>query len=413
MPLIVQKYGGTSVGDLERIANVARKVAASKDKGNQMVVVVSAMAGETDRLIGLAKKITPIPNERELDVLLATGEQVTIALLAITLESMGYASKSYCGWQIPLVTDDAYGAARIDDVKREAIEKDLANDKIVIVAGFQGITREGSVTTLGRGGSDTSAVAVAAALKADCCEIFTDVDGVYTTDPHIKSKARKLNVVSYEEMLEMASLGAKVLYIRAVEFAAIHRVPILVRSSFNDNPGTLVTEETVEMEKESVRAVTCNMKEAKITIAGVEDKPGIASGIFSSLAKAHVVVDMIIQNSSADGKTDISFTIPEADLAKALEICRNIKGSLGAYDISGTDDIAKVSIIGLGMRSYSGVAAKMFAALANEGINIEMISTSEIKISCVVKKKYAELAVRALHDAFELEKPQTTNGVSS
>ncbi|MGB9617288.1 MAG: aspartate kinase [Desulfomonilaceae bacterium] len=412
MPLIVQKYGGTSVGDLERIANVARKVAARKDEGNQMVVVVSAMAGETDRLIGLAKKITPIPNERELDVLLATGEQTTIALLAITLQSMGYPAKSYCGWQIPMVTDDAFGAARIDEVKREAIEKDLAEGKIVIVAGFQGVARDGSITTLGRGGSDTSAVAVAAALKADCCEIFTDVDGVYTTDPHITSKARKLDAISYEEMLEMASLGAKVLYIRAVEFAAIHRVPILVRSSFNDNPGTLVTEETVEMEKESVRAVTCNMKEAKITISGVEDKPGIASGIFSSLAEAHIVVDMIIQNSSADGKTDISFTIPEADLAKALEICRGIQAGLGAHAISGDDDIAKVSIIGLGMRSYSGVAAKMFAALANEGINIEMISTSEIKISCVVKKKYAELAVRALHDAFELEKPRNGNPAS-
>jgi len=404
MPLIVQKYGGTSVGDLERIANVARKIAARKDQGHQMVVVVSAMAGETDRLIGMARKIYPTPNERELDVLLSTGEQTTIALLAITLQAMGYPAISYCGWQIPLVTDDAFGAARITNVKREAIDEDLKAGNIIIVAGFQGVTDAGSITTLGRGGSDTSAVAVAAALKADLCEIFTDVDGVYTTDPHITSKARKLNSVAYEEMLEMASLGAKVLFIRAVEFAMRYKVPVVVRSSFNDHEGTLVTEESPEMEKESVRAVTCNMKEAKITVAGVEDKPGVASNIFSELAEAHIVVDMIIQNSSADGKTDISFTIPEADLAKALEICRRIQGSLAAHDVSGCTDVAKVSIIGLGMRSYSGVAAKMFTTLANEGINIEMISTSEIKISCVIQKKYAELAVRALHDAFELEK---------
>ncbi|MDQ1238289.1 MAG: aspartate kinase [Thermodesulfobacteriota bacterium] len=408
MSLIVQKYGGTSVGDLERIANVARKIVRRKDQGHQMVVVVSAMAGETDRLIGMAQKISPTPNERELDVLLSTGEQATIALLAMTLQAMGYLAVSYCGWQIPLVTDDAYGAARINDVKRDAIHTDLEAGKIVIVAGFQGVTDAGSITTLGRGGSDTSAVAVAAALKADLCEIFTDVDGVYTTDPHITSKARKLSSVAYEEMLEMASLGAKVLFIRAVEFAMRYRVPVVVRSSFNDNQGTMVTEENPEMEKESVRAVTCNMKEAKITVTGVKDKPGVASNIFSALADAHIVIDMIIQNSSAEGKTDISFTIPEADLAKGLEICRHIQGSLAAQDVSGSTDIAKVSIIGLGMRSYSGVAAKMFTTLAHEGINIEMISTSEIKISCVVRKKYAELAVRALHDAFELDKPKET-----
>jgi aspartate kinase len=404
MALIVQKYGGTSVGDLDRIANVARKVAATKDKGNDVVVVVSAMAGETDRLLGLAKKISPLPNEREVDVLISTGEQVTIALLAITLESMGYKARSYCGWQIPLVTDAAYGAARVTDIRKEALLQDLQAGHIIVVAGFQGVDDAGNVTTLGRGGSDTSAVAVAAALNADLCEIFTDVDGVYTTDPNITAKARKIPKIAYEEMLEMASLGAKVLYIRAVEFAMRYKVPVVVRSSFTDNEGTLVTEENSDMEKESVRSVTCNTKEAKITISGVADKPGIASTIFSLLADSNIVVDMIIQNSSEAGKTDISFTLPKADLEKGLEICQRLKQDLNAEEISGSSDVAKVSIIGLGMRSHSGVAAKMFSALAKEGINIEMISTSEIKISCVISQKYAELAVRTLHDVFELDK---------
>ena len=302
MPLIVQKYGGTSVADLGRIANVARRVAAYKDKGADLVVVVSAMAGETDRLINLAKQISPIPNDRELDVLVSTGEQVTISLLAITPESMGYKAKSYCGWQIPLVTDNAFGSARVTDVRREHIDKDLKDGAIIIVAGFQGVDSQGNITTLGRGGSDTSAVAVAAGLKADLCEIFTDVDGVYTTDPNITPDARKIKQIAYEEMLEMASLGAKVLYIRAVEFAMRHNVPLVVRSSFNDNEGTLVTEENAEMEKESVRAVTCNTKEAKIKVAGVPDVPGVASQVFGAMAEANIVVDMIIQNSSADGK---------------------------------------------------------------------------------------------------------------
>jgi aspartate kinase len=404
MALIVQKYGGTSVGDLDRIANVARKVAATKDKGNDVVVVVSAMAGETDRLLGLAKKISPLPNEREVDVLISTGEQVTIALLAMTLESMGYKARSYCGWQIPLITDAAYGSARVTDIKKEALLQDLQAGHIIVVAGFQGIDDSGNITTLGRGGSDTSAVAVAAALNADLCEIFTDVDGVYTTDPNITAKARKIPKIAYEEMLEMASLGAKVLYIRAVEFAMRYKVPVVVRSSFTDNEGTLVTEENLDMEKESVRSVTCNTKEAKITVSGVEDKPGIASTIFSLLADSNIVVDMIIQNSSEAGKTDISFTLPKADLEKGLEICQRLKENLNAEEISGSSDVAKVSIIGLGMRSHSGVAAKMFTALAKEGINIEMISTSEIKISCVISQKYAELAVRTLHDVFELDK---------
>jgi aspartate kinase len=328
-----------------------------------------------------------------------------VALLAITLEAMGYKAKSYCGWQIPMVTDEAYGSAIITDVNKDAMQADLAQGKILIVAGFQGVDKAGNVTTLGRGGSDTSAVAVAAALKADACEIFTDVDGVYTTDPNITSKARKLHRVAFEEMLEMASQGAKVLHTRAVEMAMHHHVPLMVLSSFNDNTGTLVTEESQDMEKEAVRAVTCNMKEAKITLTGVEDRPGVASRVFSALADAHVIVDMIVQNVSEDGRTDITFTIPEADLAKTMEIGRGIKEAIGAKDLSGSSDIAKVSIVGAGMRSHSGVAAKMFTALANEGINIEMIATSEIKISCVIRKKYAELAVRALHDAFELDKP--------
>ena len=403
MSLIVQKYGGTSVGDLDRIANVASRIVEFKDQGHNMVVVLSAMSGETDRLINLAKKVTPTPNDRELDVLISTGEQVTIALLSITLQKMGYQAKSYCGWQIPLITDAAHGSARISDVKKEALLKDLEADNIIIVAGFQGVDDNGDVTTLGRGGSDTSAVAVAAALKADLCEIYTDVDGVYTTDPHITSKARKLKQVSYEEMLEMASLGAKVLMIRAVEFAMRHKVPLVVRSSFNTNPGTLVTEENSDMERESVTAVTCNMKEAKITIAGVPDRPGVAATIFSALAEAHIIIDMIIQNMSEAGITDISFTIAEADLVKGLQICEKLKQEFDARHVAGSEDIAKVSIIGLGMRSYSGVASKMFTTLANEGINIEMITTSEIKISCVIRKKYAELAVRALHDAFNLE----------
>jgi aspartate kinase len=404
MALIVQKYGGTSVGDLERIANVARKVAAYKDQGNDLVVVVSAMAGETDRLISLAKKITATPNERELDLLLSTGEQVTVSLLAITFAAMGYSARSYCGWQIPLITDSGFGAARINKTDTESMIADLRNGLIVVVAGFQGVDENGNVTTLGRGGSDASAVAVAAALKADVCEIFTDVDGVYTADPNITSKARKIDKIAYEEMLEMASLGAKVLYTRAVEFAMRYHVPMIVRSSFNDNPGTLVTEESADMEKESIRAVTCDTKVAKVTLTAVPDKPGVASQIFSALAKANVVVDMIIQNSSAEGITDLTFTIPAADLAKGLAICNDIRQDLGAKEVFGSNDIAKVSIIGLGMRSYSGVAAKMFSALAAEGINIQMISTSEIKISCVIDKKYAELAVRALHDCFELEK---------
>jgi aspartate kinase len=406
MALVVQKYGGTSVRDLHRIANVAKRVAARRDEGNRVVVVVSAMAGETDRLIDLAKRIVDRPNEREMDALVSTGEQVSVALLAITLQSMGYEAVSYCGWQLPMITDTAYMSARIEDIGAQRMTADLDAGRIVVVAGFQGVDRQGNITTLGRGGSDTSAVAVAAALKADLCEIFTDVDGVYTTDPNIAPKARKLKRVCHEEMLEMASLGAKVLQTRSVEFAMRYEVPLVVRSSFNDNDGTLVTKEDPEMEQETVTAVTCSTKEAKITIAGAPDRPGVASLLFTALAEANIVVDVIIQNVSAQGVTDISFTVPETSLSKALEIVEKAKAVVGAREVTGDANIAKVSIIGLGMRSHSGVAAKMFTALFNEGINIEMISTSEIKISCVIRRKYAELAVRALHDAFEMEVPR-------
>ncbi len=409
MAIIVQKYGGTSVRDADRIASVARRVAARCDQGNKMVIVVSAMAGETDRLLDLAREIDELPDERELDQLVSTGEQVTCSLLAIKLGSMGYKAKSYLGWQIPMKTDKAFGSARIEDVDAESIRADLEEGKIVVVAGFQGIDDDGNITTLGRGGSDTSAVAVAAALKADLCEIYTDVDGVYTTDPNIVAEARKLRRVAHEEMLEMASLGAKVLHTRAVELAMNQRVPLVVRSSFNNNDGTLVAEEGPEMEKEVVSAVTANTKEAKITVKSLKDQPGVAAQVFSVLADANIVVDMIIQNISEEGRSDISFTIPRADLAKAMELCRGFTETLGAREVIGDDDIAKVSIVGAGMRSHSGVASKMFWALAQEGINIEMIATSEIKISCVIKRKYAELAVRALHDAFEMEKNSDTD----
>lgn len=407
MALIVQKYGGTSVGDLDRIANVARRVAKTHDRGDQVVVVVSAMAGETDRLIDMAKKIKDTPNEREMDVLMSSGEQVSIALLAMTLDSMGYKAKSYCGWQIPMFTNEAHMEARIEEVRKDAIKADLDAGYIVIVAGFQGIDRNGNITTLGRGGSDTSAVAVAAGLNAHACEIFTDVDGVYSTDPNITSKARKLSSITFEEMLEMASLGAKVLHIRAVELAKSQGVPLVVRSSFDESEGTLVTEEEPDMEKEVVRSVTCNTKEAKVTLVGLKDQPGVAAQVFQVLADANIIVDMIVQNISDQGVTDITFTIPNAALPKAMELCEGFRRTLGAQDVIGSDDIAKVSIIGLGMRSHSGVASKMFWTLGSEGINIEMISTSEIKISVVIKEKYAELAVRSLHDAFGLSEQAT------
>ncbi|MBM4308244.1 MAG: aspartate kinase [Deltaproteobacteria bacterium] len=409
MALVVQKYGGTSVGDIDRIRNVARRVIRTKDEGHQVVVVVSAMSGETDKLIRLAQQVTPNPDEREVDVLISTGEQVTIALLAMTLKAMGCDAKSYLGFQIKIATDSAFGKARITGIESEKMLQDLKNGKVVVVAGFQGVDESDNITTLGRGGSDTTGVAVAAAIKADVCEIYTDVDGVYTTDPNICSKARKLSKISYDEMLEMASLGAKVLQIRSVEFAKKYDVPIHVRSSFNDNLGTIVCKEEREMERVVVSGVTYNKNEAKIEIMGVPDVPGVAAKLFKPIADANIVVDMIIQTSSTEkGCADLAFTVPKTDFSKALQIVKEGVKQMGGREVLSDENIAKVSIIGVGMRSHSNVAAQMFSALAKDGINIQMISTSEIKISCVIDSKYTELAVRALHDAFELDKPSVT-----
>jgi len=409
MALVVQKYGGTSVGDVERIRNVARRVLNTKNQGHEVVVVVSAMAGETDKLIRLAKQVTSNPDERETDVLISTGEQVSIALLAIALKDMGSDAKSYLGFQIKIATDSAFGKARITGIESEKMLQDLKNGRVVVVAGFQGVDESDNITTLGRGGSDTTAVAIAAALKADVCEIYTDVDGVYTTDPNICSKARKLPKISYDEMLEMASLGAKVLQIRSVEFAKKYDVPIHVRSSFNDNPGTIVCKEDEEMEKVVVSGVTYNKNEAKIEVMRVPDVPGMAAKLFKPIADANIVVDMIIQTSSTEkGCADVAFTVPQSDFAKTLQIVKEVIKGFGGKEVKSNEDIAKVSIVGVGMRSHSSVATQMFSALAKEGINIQMISSSEIKISCIIDSKYTELAVRALHDAFELDKPAIT-----
>ena len=409
MALVVQKYGGTSLGDIDRIRNVARRIIHTRDEGHRVVVVVSAMAGETDKLIRLARQVTPDPDEREMDVLVSTGEQVTIALLAMTLKSMGCDAKSYLGFQIKIATDSAFGKARITGIESEKVLEDLRNGRVVVVAGFQGVDESENITTLGRGGSDTTAVAVAAAIRADVCEIYTDVDGVYTTDPNICPKARKLSRISYDEMLEMASLGAKVLQIRSVEFAKKYDVPIHVRSSFNDNPGTIVCKEEREMERVVVSGVTYNKNEAKIEIMRVPDVPGVAAKLFKPIADANIVVDMIIQTTSTEkGCADLAFTVPKTDFSKALQIVKEGVREIGGKEVLSDENIAKVSIIGVGMRSHSNVAAQMFSALATEGINIQMISSSEIKISCVIDSKYTELAVRALHDAFGLDKPMVT-----
>lgn len=404
MALVVQKFGGTSVGTIERIENVAKKVISEYEKGNKVIVTVSAMAGETNRLIALAKEITDLPDERELDVLVSTGEQVSVALLAMTLIKMGYKAKSYLGHQIRILTDSAFTKARIIDIETEKIKKDLDNGIIVVVAGFQGVDKDGNITTLGRGGSDTTGVALAAAFKADVCDIYTDVDGVYTTDPRIYNKARKLKKISYDEMLELASLGSKVLQIRSVELAKKYKVPIHVRSSFVDEPGTIVCEEDSDMEKVVVSGISCNKDEARITLVKVPDKPGIAAKLFGTISAGNIVVDMIIQNSSIDGTTDLTFTVPKSDLKKTLNLVKSVASEIGAQDVLYDEGIAKVSIVGLGMRSHSGVAAKMFEVLGSAGINILMISTSEIKISCAIDEKYTELAVRLLHDAFELDR---------
>ena len=404
MSLIVQKYGGTSVANLKRINHVAKRVAQTYDQGNDVVVILSAMAGITDSLINMAGKVTEEPDKRELDVLLATGEQTTSALLAITLKSMNYPARSLLGHQVEVLTDQCHGNARILDIRADRIKEFLKDRHIVVVAGFQGCDPNGDITTLGRGGSDTSAVAIAAALKADVCEIYTDVDGVYTADPNICPQARKLATISYDEMLNMASLGAKVLQIRSVGFAKKYNIPIHVRSSFVEEEGTMVVNEDSGMERLVVSGITHDKDQARITLKKVPDKPGVAAKIFTPAADAGIVVDMIIQNTRPGGKTDLTFTVPKANFKQALEIEKKIAAEIGAEDVFGDVKISKVSVIGVGMKDHSGVAAKMFTALATENINIMMISTSEIRISCIIEEKYTELAVQVLHTAFGLDK---------
>ncbi len=403
MSLIVQKYGGTSVGTVERIHRVADRVAEAKKAGHDLVVVLSAMSGETDRLLRLAHEVTASPDERELDMLLSTGERVTIALLAMDLRARGINAQSFTGRQVGIITDSSHTKARIARVTADRIREALAEGIIPVVAGFQGINERNDVTTLGRGGSDLTAVALAAALKADRCVIYTDVDGVYTADPNIVPSARRLDRVSYEEMLELASLGAKVLQSRSVEFAAKHGVPLEVKSSFKEGQGTLVVTEDADMERVAVSGVSGDRNQAKITIIGVPDRPGVAARIFGPVAEANIIVDMIIQNVSQASLTDISFTVPRADLGKAVGLVQRIAKEIEAKSVAVTEAIAKVSLVGVGMRSHSGVAARMFEVLSKEGVNIMMISTSEIKISCVIEEKYLELAMRTLHGAFGLD----------
>jgi len=404
MALIVQKYGGTSVGSPERIKNVAQRVARWKARGHQVVVVVSAMSGETNRLIALAREVQPEPDARELDQMVSTGEQVTIGLVAMALKQIGVDARSYTGPQVKILTDSAFTKARILSIDEHNIRADLDAGRVVVVAGFQGMDADGNVTTLGRGGSDTTGVALAAALKADECQIYTDVDGVYTTDPRIVPNARRLKTVTFEEMLEMASLGSKVLQIRSVEFAGKYKVKLRVLSSFQDEgDGTLITfEEEENMEQAIISGIAFNRDEAKITVQGVPDKPGIAYQILGPVADANIDVDMIVQNAGVHGLTDFSFTVPRNDYARARKLIEEVQKHIGAKELIGDDRIAKVSIVGVGMRSHCGIASKAFRALSEEGINIQMISTSEIKISVVVDEKYLELAVRVLHDAFDL-----------
>ncbi|MBU1183282.1 MAG: aspartate kinase [Pseudomonadota bacterium] len=404
MSLIVQKYGGTSVADIDRIRNVARRVSKTFDEGNKVVVVLSAMSGVTDSLIKMANQVAYAPDKRELDVLLTTGEQTTVALLAMMLKGMNYPAVSLLGHQAEILTDSDFGNARIAGIGARRIMDFLDERMIVVIPGFQGSDQNGNLTTLGRGGSDTSAVAIAAALKADMCEIYTDVDGIYTADPNICKKARKLNRISYDEMLEMSSLGAKVLQIRSVEFAKKYDVPVHLRSSFSLEEGTMVVNENSDMERLVVSGVTHSKNEARITLKKVPDQPGIAAKIFTPVADAGILVDMIIQNTRAEGMTDLTFTVPKSDYKKALEIEKKVAGEIGAEAVFGDENVAKVSVTGVGMKNHSGVAARMFSALAKENINIMLISTSEIRISCVVEEKYAELAVRVLHAEFGLDK---------
>ena len=410
MSLIVQKYGGTSMGSPERIREVARRVARFAREGHKLVIVPSAMAGETNRLLALAREVNPEPSPRELDVIASTGEQVSIGLLALALQRQGLEARSYTGWQVPIVTDTAYTKARILNIEESRMRADLAAGRVVIVAGFQGIDESNNITTLGRGGSDTTGVALAAALNADECQIYTDVDGVYTTDPRIVPEARRLSTVTFEEMLELASLGSKVLQIRSVEFAGKYKVKLRVLSSFTDvestDMGTLITfEEDENMEQAIISGIAFNRDEAKITVLGVPDRPGIAFGILGPIADANIEVDMIIQNASTQGLTDFSFTVNRPDYKRAMQILKDkVQPAINARGVEGDDKIAKVSLVGIGMRTHAGIAAKMFGALAGDGINIQMISTSEIKTSVVVDEKYMELAVRVLHKTFELEK---------
>jgi len=402
MELIVQKYGGTSIGSPERISKVAEKVAKNYREGNQVVVVVSAMSGETNRLTSLAAKVCSRPSLREMDVLLSTGEQVTIALLSMALHSVGVEAISYTGSQVHIVTDAVYSKARIKRIDDKKIRTDLDAGRVVVVAGFQGMDENGNITTLGRGGSDTTAVALAAALKADECQIYTDVDGVYTTDPRVVPDARKLNTITYEEMLEMASLGAKVLQIRSVEFASKYKVPLRVLSSFEEGEGTLITSEDKSMEQALISGIAFNKDEAKLTLVGVPDQPGVAHNILGPIGRANIEVDMIIQNVGADNTTDFTFTVHRNDYDNALEVLEDVCNVLGADSVAGDKHIVKVSLVGVGMRSHAGIASRMFETLASEGINIRMISTSEIKISVVIDEKYLELGVRALHSEFKL-----------
>jgi len=403
MSLIVQKFGGTSIGTIEKIRDVAKKVIEYYEQGNRMVVVLSAMSGQTDGLIEMAHEMVADPDPRELDVLVSTGEQVSVALFAMAVKSLGYDARSLLGFQVGIHTDKIYGKARIHEIDTSRISKELDKNRIVTVAGFQGQDAHGNITTLGRGGSDTTAVALAAALKADVCDIFTDVDGVYTTDPNVCSKARKMDYISYDEMLEMASLGAKVLEIRSVEFAKKFNVPIHVRSTFSKEKGTMVVAETKDMEKVLVSGVAFNKDEARITVKKLPDSPGIAAQLFEPVFEADIVVDMIVQNTSDEGITDLTFTVLKSDFYKTMKLVSDVAEDIGAEKVLGDENIAKVSVVGVGMRTHAGVARKMFKALADENINIMMISTSEIKISCVIEEKYAELAVRVLHGAFGLE----------
>ena len=405
MSLLVQKYGGTSVGTVERIEAVADKIAGFRADGHDMVIVVSAMSGETNRLIALANAIQPTPDAREMDVLVSTGEQVTIALLCMALKKRGWDARSYTGTQVKILTDNAHTKARIQSIDDSNMRADLAAGRVVVVAGFQGVDEQGNITTLGRGGSDTTGVALAAALKADECQIYTDVDGVYTTDPRVVDKARRLEKITFEEMLEMASQGSKVLQIRSVEFAGKYNVPLRVLSSFKDGPGTLITldEDENTMEQPVVSGIAFNRDEAKVTLAGIPDTPGVASKILAPVGKANIEVDVIVQNVAADNTTDLTFTVNKADMQKTVTVLADVAKEIGAREVISDDAIAKISIVGVGMRSHAGVASTMFTALAEEGINIQMITTSEIKITVIISEKYLELAVRSLHSAFGLD----------